>query len=384
MSTVLKRFAEREAGSLEIKDAVFFDGERFRRGGFSVRGGLFADVRGEETAVSPPEGEVFVPGLVDVHIHGAAGRDFCDGDPAGDAAIGAYLARHGVTSYCVALMACGEDELCRAVRVAVVSGDEGGARLLGVYFEGPFLSPAKCGAQNRESLVSPEPELFFRLSEAARGRVAAVCVAPELPGAMGFIREASRLAPVSLAHTEADYGTAAEAFRAGATRLTHCFNTMPPLLHREPGPVAAAMDAGAYAELICDGVHVHPAMVRAAFRLFGAEKVCVVSDSMRAAGEPDGVYELGGRRVAVRGKEARTETGALAGSVTDLHAELLELLEFGIAPADALRACTGTPARSVGGGEDAGAIVNGFPADLVLLDREWNIKAVWRGGRAVV
>ena len=193
---------------------------------------------------------------------------------------------------------------------------------------------------------------------------------------MEFIREASKICKVSLGHSAAGYGAAMEAFRAGAGHVTHLFNAMPPLHHREPGIIGAALDCGATAELICDGLHVHPSAVRAAFRLFG-EKLCLISDSLRCAGMPGGGYTLGGQPILVRGGRAALPDGTLAGSSISLMEGLRRAVSFGVPLASAVCAASAAPAA----GLDAGVLAPGRPADLVLLDRELNIQAVFIDGK---
>jgi N-acetylglucosamine-6-phosphate deacetylase len=239
--------------------------------------------------------------------------------------------------------------------------------------EGPFLSYAKRGAQNADYLRDPDADMLARLQEASGGCVKLITMAPELTGGIDFIKKATELGvTVSVGHTTADYDTAMEAFAAGATHATHLYNGMPAIHHRAPGVIGAAVDSeGVRAELICDGIHIHDAMVRFTFRLFGAERMVIISDSLRATGMPDGQYPFGGQEIEVHGNRA-TIVGhpeTLAGSVTSLMGCLRQAVSMGIPTADAVRACTYNPACAIGIDDRAGTLDIGKEASIILLDR---------------
>lgn len=322
-----------------------------------------------------------IPGLVDIHTHAAVGEDASDGSIAGLEKMSRYYAAGGVTSWCPTTMTLKEPEL-RAAMEAVRDfvRPAGGAKLAGVNLEGPFLSLKKCGAQNPDNLHAPDAAMLRRLNEASGNRVRLVTVAPEEPGALDFIREASGICAVSLGHTTADYATAMRAYEAGASHTTHLFNAMPPLAHREPGVVAAAMDAGATVELITDGLHIHPAVVRLVHRLYG-EKLVLISDSLRCAGMPDGDYELGGQPITMKnGRATLTGTDTLAGSSIHLMEGLRRAVSFGVPLESAVAAASLVPAKVIGLAEEIGSIAPGKRADLVLLDRELAVRAVFIDG----
>ena len=259
-------------------------------------------------------GGYVIPGLVDIHTHGAVGEDFSDGKPQGLQPLADYYAAHGVTSYLATTMTLKEEVLTPAMHAVRDFKPGGGAKCAGVHLEGPFLSFAKRGAQAAENLHKPDAALFHRLNEASGGQVRLVTVACEEEGAIPFIREVSQVCTVSLGHTSADYDTAMAGFQAGASHATHLYNGMPSLLHRAPGVIGAAFDAGASVELICDGLHIHPAVIRATYQMFG-DKLNLISDSLRCAGMPDGDYELGGQPITVKnGKATLSGTDTLAGS----------------------------------------------------------------------
>lgn len=329
-------------------------------------------------------GRYLIPGLVDIHSHAAMNVDASDGDPAAFPILSRYYASRGVTSWCPTTMTLPEDTLLQAMRaVRAFERPADGARLAGVNLEGPFLSAAKRGAQAAEHLRAPDIELFRRLNEESGGLVRLITIAPEEPGAIAFIEEASKVCAVSLGHTAADYDTAMAAYRAGASHTTHLFNAMPPIHHRDPGVIIAAADSGAYAELICDGFHIHPAVVRIAFRLFG-EKLCLISDSMRCAGMPDGEYSLGGLPVTVKdGRCTNTGTDTIAGSSIHLMDALQRSIAFGIPPEQAVYAATAAPAKAAGLFDTVGELAPGKHADFVLLDEDFNPAEVWIAGQRI-
>ena len=345
---------------------------------------LTGDIAFQETVTAirphggPWDGRYVIPGLVDIHTHGAVGRDFSDGDPRGLQPLASYYAAHGVTSYLATTMTLPEEVLTAAVGAIRDFRRQGGAKCAGIHLEGPFLSMAKRGAQAACNLHAPDVAMFHRLNEASGGLVRLVTVACEEPGAMAFIREVSRVCTVSLGHTAADYDTAMEAFRQGATHVTHLFNGMPPLLHRAPGVVGAALDSGEGVELICDGIHIHPAVVRAVARLLG-RSLNLISDSLRCAGMPDGDYELGGQPIVVRDHRATLLDGTIAGSSISVLDALRNVVGYGLPLEDAVYAASTAPALAVG--IDAGRIGVGKAADLAVLDAGLGLLAVYVDGQ---
>lgn len=363
---------------------IFADG-RFVRGGFSVENGRFAHVL--EDVPGPAEdldGALVIPGLVDIHVHGCAGADFSDGDYAGLVRMARYLARRGVTSFAPASMTLPYDALDKAFHAAARLRREGladGARLMGIQMEGPFLSREKRGSQNPAYLRLPDWDRFLRLYDAAEGLLRIVDVAPELPGAAEFTRRASEKCRVSVAHTAAGYDQAAAVFDAGATHLTHLFNAMSGIHHRHPGPIGAASEReNVTAELICDGIHVHPSAVRMAFRLFPG-RICLISDALRCCGMADGSYSLGGQEILLSGGVARLTGGAIAGSAADLYQCMRRAVSFGIPREQAVWAATALPARVIGRESETGAIADGRAADFVICGGELEPEAVYLGGK---
>ena len=320
-----------------------------------------------------------IPGLVDIHTHGAVGEDFSDGKPEGLQPMADFYAAHGVTSYLATTMTLKEETLVSAMRAIRAFRPAGGAKCAGVHLEGPFLCRAKRGAQNAEYLHKPDAALFRRLNEASGGMVKMVTVACEEEGAMPFIREVSQVCAVSLGHTAADYETAMAGFSAGASHVTHLYNGMPAFLHRAPGVIGAAFDAGASVELICDGLHIHPAVIRATYQLFG-DRLNLISDSLRCAGMPDGSYELGGQPVVKENGKATLPDGTLAGSSISLLDAVRGAVRFGLPLASAVYAASAAPALAAG--LDAGVLQPGRPADLLVLDESLALKAVFVDGEA--
>ncbi len=352
-----------------------FNGADFEAGELQIADGQFV---GDVTAADDGEvvdatGCYVIPGLVDLHFHGSAGADISDGDLEGLHKMGAYEASRGITAMCPATMTLPEDVLTKAAEAAaayVPAANE--ADLVGINMEGPFISPDKVGAQNPEFVRNPSVEEFRRLQKVGNGLFKLVDIAPEEPGADDFIEQLGDEVRISVAHTSCDYETAAHAFEEGARHLTHCYNAMPSMHHRKPGPIPAAVENGdVTAEIIADGVHIHPAMVRLAFHMCGDDHLILVSDTLRAAGLGDGVYDLGGQDVTVKGYEARIDNGALAGSVSDLMRCLyVAVTEMGIPLASAVKAASANPARALGLSEKYGSLEPGHVADAVLLDEQ--------------
>ena len=334
------------------------------------------------------KGAYCFPGMIDLHFHGCKGYDFCDGTKEAIHEIAKYEASIGVTAIAPATLTLPVDELERVLACAAAYREEpkngAAADLVGINMEGPFISIEKKGAQDERNIISCDADVFRRFQKAANGLVKFIGVAPERNDAAAFISAVKGEVTVSLAHTNAGYDAAKAAFDAGAGHVVHLYNAMSPFTHRDPGVIGAAADSGHVdAEIICDGVHIHPSAVRNAFRMFGTDRMILISDSIRAAGMPDGYYTLGGLDVDVQGRYARLENGgALAGSVTTLpDCVRTAVKEMQIPLETAIASATINPAKSLGIDNQYGSIEPGKKADLVLWDKDLRLQTVIKDGK---
>lgn len=370
-----------------INGVVYKEDFCFHKEEVYVKDGVFSEAFEEEDILDAKGGYV-LPGFIDVHLHGSAGYDFSKGEREGLHSIANYLATHGITSFVIASMTQSYDVLKKAYENAVQfhqNAKDDTARLLGINMEGPFFSVEKKGAQSERDLLLPDVKMVKSLNEAANGLLKIVCVAPELPGAMEFIETVSQSCVVSVAHTAANYDIAKEAFEKGAKQVTHLFNGMLPFLHRQPGVVGAAAEhSNVMVELICDGIHIHESAVRAAFQMFGEERVILISDSLCACGGDKKEYEFGGHTISVKNGVAVLEDGVtLAGSTTNLYSCVKKAMSFGIRPEAAIRAATYNPAKAVGALKTVGSIKTGKQADFFICDEYFALKAIYIGGNLV-
>lgn len=360
-------------------------------------GEAFAPLKEPGEEILDGQGCLLIPGMTDLHFHGCRGADFCDGTMEALDTIAAFEASVGVTAVCPAVMTLPAQDLKEILSCAAAwkkarerMKDTCMADLIGINMEGPFISPARCGAQDPSFILPRSSELFSEFQEAAGGLVKLVAIAPEAPSeetAEAFIEAVGGSAAAALGHTDADYETAMRAFAAGACHAVHLFNAMPEMRHREPGAAGAVLDCGSVtAELICDGIHVHPAVIRMTFSLLGPERIILVSDSMRSAGLGDGTYTLGGQEVLVKGKRAvLSKNGALAGSVTTLPDCVRYLVrEAGIPLETALVSACLTPVRRLGIERDYGSVAPGRYASLALWDDSLALKAVVLRGKRIL
>ena len=361
---------------------------RLHYGSVSIRDGYIERVEMADDA--PHAGaRLLLPGCIDTHTHAMLQSEYFAEDERAAAAARRALAKSGTTAFLFATMAMDEKSLayrCRAAARAVKTGTAGESRCLGVYLEGPFLSYEKRGAHNPEFLHLPDEAMLSRLDDAAEGCIRAVCMAPELDGALALAKKLSGSKVVSFAHSAAGYDAAMQAFEAGFCNLTHTFNCMQPMLHRAPGPVAAAADTkGVTAELIDDALHVQPPMIRALFKLMGAERIILISDSIAACGMADGVYHSpDGMDIRLKNGRATLDgTDTLAGSVTPLFAGVRRISAAGIPLEQAIAAATLNPARRYGLEAELGAVEEGLRADLLLCTAGLAPERVYIGGNAV-
>ena len=374
-----------------IGEKIFSENGAFLKGSIEVVGKNISKVVWEDTGMNISEdtidaGEWYViPGLVDIHFHGCMGVDFCDGTFHAMDVITKYELEHGVTSIVPATMTLSREELAAIFENAGNYKQTAGSTIYGITMEGPFVSMAKKGAQNGVFIHKPDMEFYQQMQQLSGGMIRQVAVAPEEDTDFAFIKEASRECVISVAHTTAGYDIAKEAFENGASHVTHLFIAMPSFHHRDPGVIGAAIEKeNVYVELICDGVHIHPAVVRTVFQLFGAERICMISDSMMATGMTDGEYSLGGQKVKVTGRTATLADGTIAGSASNLYDCLKVAVKVGIPIEDVVRACTLTPAKSLHLDKECGSIQEGKRADFLILDQELNIKMVVKDGEIVL
>lgn len=366
-----------------LKGAEVFYRNKLERMDIEVTGDTVTGV----TAAAGGNGEDFsgcmiLPGLVDIHSHGCKGFDFCTATEAEMDEMCGFYADHGITSVAATGMTLGEGTLTDIFTHVGNKAAKGtaGAAILGINMEGPYLSEEKKGAHDPKFIAFPSAEQLRRLNAASGGRILMVDLSPVAKGAMDFIRELHNEVVLSLAHTPADYDTAMEAIGAGASNVTHLFNAMQPFAHRAPGLIGAAFDSDVTAELICDGIHIHPAVIRTAFKVLG-QRAVLISDSMSAAGMPDGKYLLGGLDVTVENRKAFLADGTIAGSTITVYEGMCNAIRFGVPVELAIHAATAAPAGAVRRSATVGSIEVGRRADLLVLDRETlAIRRVFVGG----
>ena len=373
---------------------VFTEDKKFTDGGIVIKNGTIEQVYTEgkrpqtEDEVLDGKGMYAIPGLIDLHFHGCKGDDFCDGSRDAIARIAEYEASEGVTAIAPATMTLPVEELEQILRVAAEykkgPHSKKEADFVGINMEGPFISPAKKGAQDERNIIPCDVKVCERFLEVSEGLVKFMGIAPEeSENAVSFIEAVKDKVNVSLAHTNADYDTAMAAFNAGADHAVHLYNAMPAFTHRAPGVIGAVYDSKhVMAEIICDGVHIHPAAVRATFEMMGEDRMILISDSMRAAGMPDGSYTLGGLDVNVVGNRATLASdGAIAGSVTNLMDCMKTAVKTMNIPLETAVACaTINPAKSLGIDAEYGSIRAGKKAHIVLMDQELNVQQVIKDG----
>ena len=368
---------------------IFVEGE-FRMGAFEVVDGKFGAILPENVPADAIDlgGATVIPGLIEVHSHGCAGADFSDGDYEGLKAMAKQYAAWGVTSFAPASMTLPYDVLEKAFATAkqlVEENIEGLSVLRGIQMEGPFFCYAKRGAQNADYLKNPDFEGFKKLYDGCDGLVRIVDIAPELPGAAEFVAKASELCTVSIAHTDSDYNHAKAAIDAGVTHLTHLYNAMPAIHHRNPGVIPAAVEnSKVRAEIIADGYHIHPSSVRLAFTMF-KNRMVLVSDSGRCAGKDEGYqFDLGGQMAELRGGVAKlVGTETIACSASNMWACLRNVISWGIPEEEAIRAATYNPACALGVQDVVGSIATGLVADFLVCTEGYESKRVFLAGKEI-
>ena len=367
---------------------IFCSDHRFHEGAFEVTNGYFSQVLAESIPEDSIDlcGAKVIPGLVEVHSHGNSGFDFSDGSFEGLKTMAAYYASVGVTSFAPASMTLPYETLAKAFATGKQLAEEapaGHARFMGIHMEGPYFSYKKRGAQNPDYLKEPDFEGFAKLQEGCGNLVKIVDIAPELPGAVAFIEQASKLCTVSIAHTDCTYDHAKAAIDAGATHQTHLYNAMPPINHRSPGAIPAGVEnPRVRAELICDGFHIHPAAVRLAFTMFGGVRMILVSDSGRGCGLPNGSkFDIGGQDGWLVDGVGRLADGTICCSAANLYQCLTNAIRFGVKEEDAIRAATYNPACAIAADDRIGSIAVGKYADFLVCSEDYANVRVFLGGQ---
>ncbi|WP_429842101.1 N-acetylglucosamine-6-phosphate deacetylase [Brevibacillus sp. FIR094] len=378
-----------------LKGKLVADGQELHNGLVVVGNGTITYAgKADEYGKALPDHVVTVedgwicPGFVDMHMHGIDGYDTMDGTPESLQAISTALARHGVTSFLATTMTAPYDQLEQVLVNIAQNSREGipGAQAIGIHLEGPWINPRYKGAQKEENIAIPKLDAVQKLYGLSEGLIKVVTIAPEQPEALeaiAWLKERDVI--VSAGHTGATFAQATEAVDAGVRHFTHCFNAMTGLHHREPGVVGAAMyHEQLSTELIADGIHVHPAVMKILYRVKTAERLALVSDSMRAAAMGEGTYDLGGQEVHVHDNQAKLADGTLAGSILTLNRAVGNMVTLsGVSLPDAVEMASLTPASILGMGEKKGRLAVGYDADITVLNTQFDVTMTFVAGKEV-
>lgn len=369
---------------MKIINALVYDNHSFIPKDIFIENDVFTEAE-TSNEIYDAQGCYAIPGLIDLHFHGCMGYDFCNHTEEALQHITEYEAKSGITTICPATMTLPKEELLQICKITSSYSNPNGATICGIHLEGPFLSEQNKGAQNSAYLQKADYSFYQELQEASNGLIKIVSLAPEIPENFDFIKQAKDSVLLSLAHSCADYETAKAAFEAGASHVTHMFNAMPPFHHRNPGIVGAALDStDVHVEMICDGIHIHPSMIRATFSMFTDERIILISDSMEATGMSDGTYSLGGQTVSVQGRLATLSDNTIAGSVSNLMDCVRYLVkEVHIPFTSAIRCATENPAKELGIYNRYSSITPGKIANLVLLNQDLEVVSVYLAGRKI-
>ncbi|MGF9908962.1 N-acetylglucosamine-6-phosphate deacetylase [Brevibacillus porteri] len=378
-----------------LKGNLVVDGQELHNGLVVVGNGTITYAgKADEYGKALPDHVVTVedgwicPGFVDMHMHGIDGYDTMDGTPESLQAISTALARHGVTSFLATTMTAPYAQLEQVLVNIARNSREGlpGAQAIGIHLEGPWINPRYKGAQKEENIAIPKLDAVQKLYGLSEGLIKVVTIAPEQPEALeaiAWLKERDVI--VSAGHTGATFAQATEAVDAGVRHFTHCFNAMTGLHHREPGVVGAAMyHEQLSTELIADGIHVHPAVMKILYRVKTAERLALVSDSMRAAAMGEGTYDLGGQEVHVHDNQAKLADGTLAGSILTLNRAVGNMVTLsGVSLPDAVEMASLTPASILGFGDRKGRLAVGYDADITVLNTQFDVTMTFVAGKEV-
>jgi N-acetylglucosamine-6-phosphate deacetylase len=380
-----------------LAGTIYTPTEEIRDGAVLIEDGKIASLGRKKQVKIPASAKVIdhrdsilVPGFVDLHVHGGAGHDFMEATPEAVTAVATYLARHGATSFLATTVTAGLERTLQAarglgaiIRAWRASTRSAGAQPLGIHFEGPFLSIERRGVHPALHILKPSVDVLERLLAAADGTARVLTLAPELDDNLAVLDYARRHGLcVGIGNSNATYEVAERAIAAGATHAIHLYNAMRPFSHRDPGIIGAVLtDDRVSAELICDGVHVDPVAIRLLVRSKGLERVILITDSLSCAGVPEGTYRLGELTVRVADGACRTPEGTLAGSILTLDVALRNFSRFtGLSYGECLRCATLNPAKILGLEKQKGSVTPGADADLVVLDRNYEVIATYVGG----
>ncbi len=363
---------------MKLKNGKIFIDGKFTEVTLSINNGIIDNIENEvndDSFVIDCSDKYIIPGLVDIHTHGCAGADFSSANTQQIAEMQKYYLQNGITTILATTVALSNDDIIKAtdnIKSAMTDNFKK-AKIAGINLEGPYLSPKKCGAHDISLLKEPDIDFINSLGE----EVKVVHVAPEYTKAFDFIKKFK--GKTSIAHTACDYATAMKAIENGADHITHIFNAMNGLHHREPGVIGAFFDSSAIAELICDSIHINPAILRMMFNSYG-DRVAIISDSMAATGLKNGTYKLGSLDVYVKDSVATLKDGTLAGSAMNIMDMVKNLISIGIDAEKAILSATHIPAKSVGIDSICGEIKTGRTADIVILNNDFSINRVITDG----
>ncbi|MCR5671849.1 MAG: N-acetylglucosamine-6-phosphate deacetylase [Butyrivibrio sp.] len=383
-----------------VNGKIFLEDFKFHDGELLIRDGKIAEVCVDGKASSESgDGEVIdarggyvIPGLIDMHLHGAMGDDVCDVKAEAFDTLAKYELENGITSICPATLTLSEEDLAQTLSLGADFADKEkasdeviGAELIGFNMEGPFISYAKKGAQNPNFIKKADIKMAERFVEAGRGLVKVMGLAPEeSENFREYIEAMKGKVRISLCHTNSDYETAKEAIASGASHAIHLYNGMSGFTHRSPGVVGAVFDSEyVTAELICDPIHLHPAAVRTAFRELGDDRIVLISDSLRSTGMADGFYTLGGQDIKKEGARCTLiEGGAIAGSVTNLFDCMVNAIRNMNVPLEsAVKCATRNPAKVLGVADRLGTIEKGKQADVLIVSDNLKLEKVIKRGK---
>ncbi len=370
---------------------VFIDG-RFQVADIEIKDGRFSAVRcntcRSDTISETKSGNFtdcsdkrILPGFIELHSHGCIGHDFITAGTEDIEKMCGFYAENGITSLLATTMTI-DYEIYKEAMLRlkeVMDTQKKGSRIIGINMEGPFLGADKKGAHDIRYLMPIDEEKYLELNELSGDNVRIIDLDPRLADSIEFIEKYSKTKVISLAHTSCDYELAAKAIHAGATHVTHLFNAMNGMHHREPGLIGAVSDFDVHAELICDGIHIHPAVIRLMYKAVSG-KLILISDSMSAAGLTDGIYELGGQKVYVKNGKATLENGTIAGSTTTIYKAFKNVIQFGIPVEQAILSATLIPAKAIKADREIGSIAPGKKADFIIMDKDYNIEKVFKDG----